>query len=203
MHKLDQVIQGQFPVHVMERYSAFQPLQDTGHRYLVGKDGLKLEIRRPWLHAVIALHSAPAAELPFGECPADSIDLLCGPIPREFGRRFYSQALANLPNECAAWLVWNEHTKIWDYLELQALSASPAKVDVSRPALADGTWLVMDFHSHGHARAFFSGDDDVDDVSEVKLAGVFGSLGLAEPTVALRACLMGAFANLDSTLEEG
>ncbi len=196
MHKLDEIIQAQFPVHVMPKYGSFEPLQTSGHRYLLGKDGLKLEIRRPWLHAVVALHDVPFAQLPFGDCPNDSVDLLCGPIPGEFSRRFFKQARESAPNECAAWLVWDANHATWEYVELKATSATPDYVDVQRPALKEGAWLVMDLHSHGHARAFFSAKDDEDDRSEVKLAGVFGNVSDQQPSVALRACLMGAFADL-------
>lgn len=196
MHKLDEIIQAQFPVHVMPKYGRFELLQTTGHRYLLGQDGLKLEIRRPWLHAVVAIHGEPFAKLPYGECPDDSVELLCGPIPGEFSRRFFKQARESAPNECAAWIVWDEHSAKWDYVALEATSATPEYVDVQRPALKDGAWLVMDFHSHGHAPAFFSPQDNKDDRSEVKLAGVFGNVADAQPTLAMRACLMGAFADL-------
>lgn len=198
MNNLDQVIQGQFPVHVMPRYGTHERLGAIGQRYLVGREGVKFEIRRPWLHAVVALHDKMRVDLPYGDCPADNLELLCGPVPQAFGQRFREQALASMPNETAAWVVWHERTRTFEYIELETIQASPVRVNFRRPELPCGTWLVMDFHSHGQAAAFFSMQDDEDDAGEVKLAGVFGQLDQAVPGFEMRACLMGVFARLDS-----
>jgi PRTRC genetic system protein A len=83
-------------------------------------------------------------------------------------------------------------------MELDVLEASPERIHFQRPQLQEGAWLVMDFHSHGRHRAFFSAQDDADDAGEVKLAAVLGNLDAASPSIALRACLMGAFAPVTS-----
>jgi PRTRC genetic system protein A len=198
MHNLDQIVLGQFPLYPMPRFGAHAPLQETGQRYVVGREGIKFEVRRPWLHAVVSLHDDPRTGLPYGDCPADEIELLCGPIPREYGQRFHRQAMAAMPCETAAWVVWHADRRVFEYIELDVLDASPDRVHFQRPQLREGTWLVMDFHSHGRHQAFFSPQDDADDAGEVKLAGVLGNLDTASPSMELRACLMGAFAPLAS-----
>lgn len=198
MHSLDRVVLGQFPVYPMPRFGDHVPLISAGQRYIIGREGIKFEIRRPWLHAVVSVHDEPRIRLPYGDCPPDGLEMLCGPIPREFGQRFHQQALKSMPCETAAWVVWHDDGRGFQYLELAVLGASRDRVHFERPVLPSGTWLVMDFHSHGTYPAFFSSQDDMDDAGDVKLASVLGNLDTGAPTVAMRVCLMGAFTTLES-----
>ena len=195
MNKLDLLIQEHAPVVVVPKHENLPALQTTGYRYLVGQDGLKLEVRRPWLHAVVShtISVRPGPLLPYGVCPTDKLEITCGAFPAGMRERFIGAARDVLPVEAAAWIVWDERTRRFDYVSLRALSSSPEHIHFERPELPMDTWLVMDLHSHGAARAFFSRTDDEDDAGEVKMAGVFGRLGRPEPEFMGRACLLGHF----------
>jgi len=43
----------------------------------------------------------------------------------------------------------------------------------------------VDLHSHGHGAAYFSAEDDADDIG-INIAGVFGNLDLPKPTCRFR-----------------
>lgn len=192
MNNLDRVIQQEYAVLAAPKYEDFQPLPDTGQRYVLGRQGLKLEIKRPWLHAVVSMHEgAVRLPLPYGHAPEDGVTLLCGFIPRALAERFIAQAREALPNETAAWITWDENTREFAYVPLAAQSSSPGHCTYEVPSLQPGRHLVLDLHSHGAHPAFFSSQDDVDDYGTVKLAAVLGNVDQDEPTMAARACLLG------------
>ena len=59
---------------------------------------------------------------------------------------------------------------------------------------------MVDCHSHGHIPAFFSGEDDQDDLADdLKISFVFGSLDSDNPSVAMRLVGLGGI-NFDLTL---
>lgn len=192
MNNLDLLIQQEFAISAAPKFEGFEPLATSGQRYVLGRQGLKLEIKRPWLHAVVSMHEGPARlPLPYGEAPADGVTLLCGFVPRALAERFLVQARLALPNETAAWITWDEKTREFAYVPLAAQSASPGHVTYEVPSLPQRTHLVLDLHSHGAHAAFFSSQDDVDDYGTVKLAAVLGNVDQDEPTMAARACLLG------------
>lgn len=175
MSALDKVLQAQFPTVLMPKFEAWQPLQSTGDRFILGANALKMEISRPWLHAVLDLTPAGFARgLPYGAAPQDSLTYRCNAIPRSLLREFEERAAQACPNEIGAWVVWNESSGEFSLLELPVISHGPEHLDYETPQLPNGCWLVMDIHSHGHGAAFFSPKDNRDDAGAVKLAAVYG-----------------------------
>ena len=76
--------------------------------------------------------------------------------------------------EWAGWIVWTKEEG-YSYLPLD-FEASAARVFIrQRPVLPEDTHLVIDVHSHGAMKAFFSSTDDVDDSGGVRLSVVLGS----------------------------
>lgn len=175
MTTMDQLMQRQFPTVLMPRYGDLEPLRETGDRFILGSDTLKLEISRPWLHAVVNLApSGFARSLPYGRAPRDSITLRCGVVPRALLDEFAERARRACPYEVGAWIVWDECTGEFAMLELPTLSHSPVHLEYEAPELPKGVWLVVDVHSHGKGRAGFSPTDDADDAGAVKFAMVYG-----------------------------
>lgn len=191
MTTMDEILQRQFPTVLMPRYGTLEPLAQTGDRFVLGADALKLEISRPWVHAVVDLTPARfARSLPYGKAPPDSITLRCGVIPRALMDAFAERARQACPYEVGAWIVWDENTRVFSLVELRALSHSPVHLYYEAPELPDGVWLVVDAHSHGEGRAGFSPTDDADDAGAVKFAMVYGRAH-ADGEWAVRAELLG------------
>lgn len=140
--KLDQYIDATSPVRAVS-HGSHEPLREAGHRYLVAREGLFVEVSRPWLHAVLPA-GASAVPLPFGSANAlRRVTLRCGPLPARLLAQFVEQALKALPNECGAWIVWNEHTHSFELLEVEAICATAERLAYLRPNLDPGCHLVV------------------------------------------------------------
>jgi PRTRC genetic system protein A len=196
----DATLQAHVPTVMVPRFSALAPLECNGHRFLVADDGLWIEVRRPWLHL-----RWPIAEseplLPYGglddtmEWAFDWDDF------RVLTDRFVEEACRALPNEHAAWFVWDEIANRLVYRPLIAIDAGPAGIKLRRPALGAREHLAVDIHSHGTLAAYFSRTDDEDDAGEVKLSVVIGNLDAPKVTTTLRLCAHGLFVPLENETE--
>jgi len=204
----DSALQSHVPSVMVPRFGAIEQLAEhdrRGHRYLVAEDGLWLEVRRPWLRmvALIAPVAVEGIRLPYGRfsdklgCTwgGKEFDIAYAWEPADLDRLqtlFLHDARAALPNEFAAWGVWNGTAKRLEYRPLIAMDATPAGITFSRPSLESHEDLAIDLHSHGTMDAFFSGTDDEDDAGEVKIAVVAGRLD-GDPVFATRLCCLGLY----------
>lgn len=186
----DRIIFEHAPAVMVPNHSTLPPMEGNGHRYLVAKDGVYLEITRAacYICARIAPTEAP---LPFGIIEEKNVfhfGRLSQHLP--LFKRFLKEARAALPNEFAAWLVWDEFDKELRYVACKTIDASPGRVHFERPNLDRNESLAIDLHSHGTGSAFFSSTDDVDDAGEVKISGVVGNVDREIPTSAFRICAL-------------
>ena len=196
---LDNALFDSAPVAAVPRHAEFAPLLDVGHRFLLAAEGLFVEIRRPWLHLIqpVAPIEGASPRPPYGSID-EKIEFAFGRISaaEPHLRRFATDAAGAAPNEHAAWIVWNETSKELVYREVEVTSATPTAITINRPTLADDESLAFDLHSHGTGPAGFSATDDADDAGEVKIAGVIGGVGTANPSVAFRLCALGKMITL-------
>lgn len=195
MDPRDQVLQASAPTMMVPRFSPFEPLQTIGHRFLVAADGMWLELRRAWLYLRLPLAEQTMVAMPYGSVTPET-EIVFGKVPRSLLDEFVEQAKACFPDETAAWIVWNEKTGAMRLLPLAATSASTAHVNYECQRLEEGEHAVIDLHSHGKHKAFFSRMDNADDRGDVKLAGVVGNLDQPEHTFAFRLCALGLFIKL-------
>lgn len=195
MNPRDMALQTLTPTVMVPRHEDFTPLASIGHRFLVASDGLWMEIRRAWLYARLPVARQAGVPMPYGVV-TPVLELLCGKVPKQLLVAFEGLAQAALPNETAAVVIWNEVTGEMRLQPLEAVSASAAHVTYKMSETDEGEHVVMDLHSHGASRAFFSGTDDADDATAIKVAGVVGNLDKPEPTYAFRLCALGRFVTL-------
>lgn len=187
----DAILQAHTPAIMVPRYGALPLMDKPGHRFLVAGSGLWLEVLRPWLYAKVQIAYAEMP-LPFGAVE-HTVQYAFGERDiRALQERFLADAFTAMPNECAAWGVYDEAAGALGYRPLLADAASPGGVSFHRPRLAEHEHLAVDLHSHGALEAFFSATDDEDDEGEVKISVVAGTLDRA-PTFASRLCLLGQF----------
>lgn len=196
---LDNALFDSAPVAAVPRHAEFAALLDVGHRFLLAAEGLFVEIRRPWLHLIQQISAVDAAgpRPPYGSLD-QKIEFAFGRLgtAEPHLRRFAAAAAEVAPNEHAAWIVWNDTRKELVYREVEVTSSTPTAITINRPTLADDESLAFDLHSHGTGPAGFSATDDVDDAGEVKIAGVIGGVGTANPSVAFRLCALGKMITL-------
>lgn len=180
------------PVVVAPVKCQFQPLQENGHRFVMGAGGIFLEVRRPWLHAIQLVAPITDVTTPYGTV-TPKLDLAFGrlgvALPQM--KEFAAHAMAASPIEAAGAIIWNSRDDTWriDYPSVIG-EATASSIQFEQPQLAEHEHLVIDVHSHGVLGAFFSTVDDADDAGTVKISGVYGNLDRT-PTVAFRLCVLG------------
>lgn len=203
MDSRDVALQSVMPTVMVPRYSALEELDTAGNRILMASNGVWLEVCRTWLYARVPVAPPTLTPVPYGEVGAD-LRFGFGKLPTAMVTQFIELARTRSPNECAAWVVWNQRTGKWSLLMLEERSVGPGHVEVNRPALEDDEYMILDLHSHGLLDAFFSGTDDHDDGrGEVKIAGVIGNLDKPEVTASFRLCANGVFVSLPFEIPQG
>ncbi|EIN00042.1 hypothetical protein WQE_15999 [Paraburkholderia hospita] len=192
MNPVDHVLQTSFPSLPVPTREPVASMSAPGERLLVASNGVFLEINRPWIRLVRLLGSyAWPMPVPYGKA-AEETEVRCGSVPADLVAGFARMARVALPNEVGAWITWNASTGAFRLLPLSSLSHSPSHLRYERPQLDADEWLVVDCHSHGHGKGYFSSTDDRDDQHDVKLALVLGHCHQT-PSVALRLCAKGQF----------
>ena len=131
--------------------------------------------------------------MPYGELEP-RMEFAFDKLPENLLRRFIIDAQNDHPLESGAWLVWNEEAAALDYLKLRTIDGTNASLEVQRPPLLPHEHLAVDLHSHGgDLPAFFSPEDNRDDVGEVKVSVVIGNVYSHEITIEMRLCALGVF----------
>ena len=186
MNPLDSTIQNVCPTVMVPRHEALTLLDHDSHRYLIGNDGFFVEIRRPWIHAIIRLVDMPMS-MPYGQPPV-LFSLLFDRRALVTGlQQFIAQARSVAPLEHAAWLTFKPSTGELEYTEPAILNRSNGHIQYTRPEAMPDSLPMCDAHSHGSFHAYFSGVDQVDDLNDdAKLAFVVGNLDQPTPSVAMR-----------------
>ena len=185
-----------YPVPPSGRSPAIDGLRaaPAGQGLAIGSDGVMLILRRPWLELDVPVSSAIAAYLPYGSAGEPKANLRCGLIPHAVAEEIVNHFRAELPNEAAAFVIWEESSREFaiDFPVID--EATPSRLVYRTPALPAGWHIVCDVHSHGRAGAFFSSTDDADDAHSTKIALVFGRLDHSNgPQMASRICAGGMF----------
>lgn len=181
------------PVLPVPLHGRFVEMTGYGHRFLVASDGLYLEVRRDWVHVIWPVATDARVAKPFGRLTS-RVRFECGSIPRWIKDCFAGEARDSGNTEIAACVLWNSKTRAFNYRRCEAITANFARIEYVRPALGLDESLVVDLHSHGFGRAYFSALDDLDDQHEVKIAGVVGTVN-SVPTWQFRLCVNGIFVN--------
>jgi len=185
-----------YPVPPFGRSPAIEALRASrvGHGLAIGHDGVKLILRRPWLALDVPVAASIAAYVPYGSIGAPRADLRCGLVPRAFYDEVLGHLRSKIPDEAAAFILWNEATREFA-VEFPAIDeATPTRLVYRMPRLPPDWHMVCDIHSHARGRAFFSATDDTDDAHATKIAIVFGRLDHPDgPTMAARLCAGGMF----------
>ena len=178
MNTKDQLIQQRFPTIMVPGYEELSPCPLHGTRLLIAKGGLYLETAQPFGRFRRCMWNASDRELPYGavEEVDEFAEILTDPaVMAIFEETILPEAAqyADDNREWAGWIVWT-NDEGYSYMPLD-FEASPARVLIKeRPVLPDGTYLVIDVHSHGVMKPFFSSTDDFDDSGGVRLSVVLG-----------------------------
>jgi PRTRC genetic system protein A len=173
---IDGLIQDACPLVAAPQSGRIERPDKQGTRIIAACDGLYREVSTPWLYSVLPA-SAGALQgcTPYGQV-TPCAQLLCGPVPVALVSEFLALAQQALPNESAALIVWNTEAGTWRLAPRLARFASADRIDYEEPALGEAEVRVVDIHSHGRAKAFFSNQDDADDAGAIKISVVIGCI---------------------------
>lgn len=202
MDSRDLALQSVMPTVMVPRYSQLEELDTPGNRILMAGNGVWLEVFRAWLYARVLVATQTSIPVPYGDV-TEVMRFNFGKLPRVMVAQFIEHARARSPNECAAWVVWNQLTTVWMLMMLEETSVGPGHVNVTLPTLGEDEHMVMDIHSHGLTEAFFSRTDNKDDRGATKIAGVIGNLDKPEVTTSFRLCANGLFVSLPFDAAQG
>lgn len=175
---LDHAIQSTCPTEIVPHVGELPPL--AGHkRLLLASDGVYLDCANAALQARVRLS---ALSLPYG-ATTPFLHLPHGPLPRALLQQALAAAAAT-PIEVAFGL---QHDEDDGYVLIQPPVTSASRSHVSYEDALDDQRLIVDLHSHGQGRAFFSATDDASDLARVGpyLAVVVGRADTA-PEIAVR-----------------
>lgn len=171
------------------RFSRLPPLEIGRMRYLVAEDGVYLEARSRALHACLAI-SAWVAPMPFGPA-VPFAKPAAGPIPPHMLMEFNAIAAAASPAEAAALIVL--YGNGYRLVRPAGQKAGVGRISYSTRGI-DPLDVLVDMHSHGQMNAFFSAQDDADDLANPSpcfLAMVFGRVGRGRLQIASRTVVNG------------
>ncbi|GAB2856037.1 hypothetical protein GCM10027277_25790 [Pseudoduganella ginsengisoli] len=182
------------PVVAMPRHGELPPMA-TGMRLVVAANGLFVQARLPWLECVAQCgHIDATLPLPYGSL-APQLALSFGVIPAGLLRQFVQMARQASPTETAAAIIHCANTGALRMAPCETIEADGLHVIYRPPLLAASEQVVVDLHSHGDGRAFFSAQDDLDDRA-IKLCGVFGRVRSHHPEARFRLAINGLFIDL-------
>lgn len=185
----DAALQQTCPCVSMPMFGALPEL-DAGQRMLLGRNGVFLQMRTPWLDCTTRVgHLAKRLPLPYGDV-VERIAFRFGAIPIRLLERFIAAARAALPDEVAGALIYDAHRQTLALRIHEGLDVGRGHVRYRIADLGEGEVLAVDLHSHGRFGAFWSAEDDRDD-NGVRVCGVFGHLDHATPTAKFRLVLNG------------
>ena len=196
MDPRDVVLQSVTPTVMVPLHGVFEPLERPGHRFLSAANGEWLEVRRAWLHARTQILPASLVAKPYG-CLSDALQWRMPAVPAKLFEAFAAMAREACPVEAAAWIVWRERTDGFSLKPVGVRSATSGSIHFDRPRLDEGEHLVVDLHSHGTGKEFFSSTDDADDRGEVKVSVVLGHCHQERMSTVMRLCLLGKYIALE------
>lgn len=172
MTTLDQSVLQTFPVAIAPHEGQLEPASKAGIRNILAANGVYRELTTFWM-VRRKLHGA--CKMPYGALQ-ESVEFLVDAPPDQLWKDFVEAAKLALPNECAGLMVWNQRLQQWRLEMRQPLFVSSELIDYKEPALDEDDVGVVDIHSHGHAAAYYSHVDDLDDAGGIKVSAVIGKV---------------------------
>lgn len=196
MDPRDQALLASCPVVAAPRFGTL-PDMGNGQRVIVARNGWFMQTRLDWLDSIVALdHDPPRMRLPYGEC-AEHLRFGFGKLPIPLIEAFVQAGRARLPDEAAGVLIHSRRTGQLRFAMCEPERASPSHIRYRHPPMDADETVAVDLHTHGCGPAFWSAEDDRDDVG-IKVAGVFGRLDRSQPSACFRLVVNGLYQSLDS-----
>jgi PRTRC genetic system protein A len=168
----DQVLLAQTPTLMQPRFGKLPPPELNKHRFILGDDGLYIEVRSSALECRLQI-SESKIPLPYGKVES-GFRLVHGEIPSSIYDTVTNCVKAACPTEWTGLIVWNRRDNCYQLFEPDVLTSSSSHISYVR-ALDEHLELVVDIHSHGaDTGAYFSSTDN-DSEDGTYIAEVYGN----------------------------
>jgi PRTRC genetic system protein A len=180
----DHAIQSATPLLMQPHDGQLEPVRQGSKRLVATASGMQIHARTRALDIALTVSGVP---MPYG--PAnDHLHLCQGRIPVNLMREFVQAARTARTQEVAAAIVHraDRYALVWPPI----YSSSDGHVRYDDSAIDDDD-LVIDLHSHGTHKAYFSATDDASDMSRrgPYVAVVVGQCDTPTPVYAARLVL--------------
>lgn len=184
----DQVLLSAAPTLMQPLLGQLPPPALGGYRFVVGRRGLFAQARSRGIEACLSV--APSShDLPYGDV-IERVRLRQGRIPGRILDEILAEARAALPKEWACLILLDEGGQYRIHVP-RVIQASRGHIQYATDDY-DPEAVVVDLHTHGTGRAFFSGTDDHDDrVSGFQISVVLGQLDRPMPQCLMRVSIHG------------
>lgn len=190
-HPADRALLGATPMLMAPRIGTLDPPPLDTARFLAASDGIYVQART---RAITASYQIAECVLPYGNARSE-VKLAGGKIPLEILNQAIELARSSLPDEWAGLVLWDHEAhryRLWTPPH-GAVRATPGSCSYQLSGV-DPSSVVVDLHSHGNMKAFFSNTDDRDDranPAQVFVSMVMGRLHLPTPMICSRLVING------------
>lgn len=169
---IDKALLGQTPTLMVPSRGSLPDLGIGRYRFLMGREGLHMEGRTKALHACVRLWESPRP-LPYGSVEP-FVRMKGGLIPAAMFQEIVREAQAASPNEWACLVVYDPDNRRYRLHKAEGADAGRGHIHYSTAGV-DSECIVLDLHTHGMGKAFFSNTDDRDDTTGgIYIASVLG-----------------------------
>lgn len=170
-------------------------LNEGAYRYIMAKDGLYIEGKSALLHASFKISDLGGRSMPYGEHKP-----FCNFTHGLPAARIYHEIIENCVNSKEQEYACNIRYGNASYFIDEPATISRSAGHISYVSDKDVNNLLVDVHSHGFGKAYFSGTDDKSDEHGIYIAMVLGRCGsLSTIEAATRIVIHGHFCDLPWT----
>jgi PRTRC genetic system protein A len=162
LDKRDAVIAAQCPVVIAPKYGELEPLEVGQRRYVLASNALYIEAKSSVLYVRQRIQAITEGVAYAGH--VSEFLTVSKPVPNGLFNRMIEMAEDAEPQEMAALVVADDEGH-YQLVAPEIDSASPAHVTYTDLSLEQEDRLLLDVHSHGRGRAYFSATDDASDRS--------------------------------------
>lgn len=171
---LDEAIAQATPTVMAPRFGEFQPVEVDRYRYVHAANGMFLEGRSRGVY--IRTQLTPSLGGPYGSLES-AVNLVGGPIPGAIRDEIMRKAREQVPQEWAGLVVYDHEAETYRLIEPDVQSRSENHISYTNLQHDPRYTLVVDVHSHGRGKAYFSSIDDASDTDGIYIAVVLGKCG--------------------------
>jgi len=169
VNPIDQAIIRHLPTVIMPTQEPLEELDCGKVRLIMAQDGVYIEHKTPWGHFRIQAMKSPR-KLPYGKV-TEKINITVPPMSLHMRLKMADHAVQALPKEWAGHVVLKDHEL--HYIKAEGESGIGVFSNLKHPDVHPNH-IILDVHSHGQIKPYFSETDMQDMKGGTFIALVLG-----------------------------